>query len=184
MEDGKGSNINGKTQQLPRRVGHFRDTSSLAEEYISKRENEIRWTRSCSNHLPGVEPSGTSKHHCPESQSASAVTAPFWPQLFHFTAEELAAAQGIDAETFPDVSFSERFLESRRSHSSYMSSPRSPEINPQSSPQPGASFSEQVISNHHNRDNCPTEGSGKSDKHHKQPALSLGRLRKHSPEDI
>lgn len=175
-------NTHGKKHQLTRRLGDLRATSTLVEGFNNKRENDIRSTRSCGSHLPGVEPSGTCKHHCLEPQSAPTVTASFWPPRFQFTAEELAAARGIDAESFPEMSLSENFPESHCSHSSCKSSPRGPEINPQRSPQPAASFSDQVISNHYSSlGNGPTEGSGKSDKHRKQPASSLGGANKQSP---
>lgn len=66
--------------------------------------------------------------------SESVVTASFLPHLYHFTEEELAAAPGIEAETFPDMGLTE--TDSYCSHASVKSSPRSPETKPVASPQP------------------------------------------------
>ncbi|KAM6903056.1 uncharacterized protein akna [Xenentodon cancila] len=131
------------------------------------------------NYNLGVGPSGLSKHYRPEPQSASAVTASFWPQLFHFTADELAAAQGIDAETFPEISFSERLPESNCSYSSCESSSHCVGIDLRASPQPAASLSEQVISNQYSRlSNGAVEESDK----HLNTTHSPGKAKKRSPE--
>ncbi|KAK1884136.1 Microtubule organization protein AKNA [Dissostichus eleginoides] len=73
------------------------------------------------------------------SQPASPLTAPSFPHLLHFTPEEMAAAQGIDTETFPDNSAAESLPESHRSHLSLKSSPRCPETQDKSDKQPSPS---------------------------------------------
>ncbi|XP_061590457.1 microtubule organization protein AKNA [Cololabis saira] len=176
-EEGTERDRNDKKHQFAERLGHFGATATLAEGYISNRHNEeMSSKQSCCGHLSGLGPSG---HYCQDSQSASPVTASFWPQRFHVTAEELAAARGIDAETFPEMSFSERHPESNCSYSGSKSSSRCEEINHRASPLSAASFSEQVISNHHSRlSNGATE---ESDKHH-NGTPSPGKSRKLSPE--
>ncbi|KAF3848807.1 hypothetical protein F7725_015304 [Dissostichus mawsoni] len=64
---------------------------------------------------------------------------PSFPHLLHFTPEEMAAAQGIDTETFPDNSAAESLPESHRSHLSLKSSPRCPEAQDKSDKQPSPS---------------------------------------------
>lgn len=133
--------------------------SGLADNYISK---------------------GVSNRHCPISQPASPATAPSLPHLLHFTAEEIAAAPGIEAETFPEMSFTESLPESPRSHTSLKFSPRCAQINFGASLQPAAMFSEEVMSNHSSR---VSDGPLKaSDKHHKQPTPSPRKMKQHSPE--
>ncbi|XP_044030881.1 microtubule organization protein AKNA isoform X2 [Siniperca chuatsi] len=156
-------------------------SNSLAESYNSKGEIEkISTSQSCSAHLLAMEPAGVSNHYCPISQP---VTAPSFPHLLHFTAEEIAAAPGIEAETFPEMSFIESLSESHRSHIILKSSPRDPEIKLTASLQPAAMFSEEVMSNHDSGvSNEPLKGSVKSDKHHKQPTPSPRKMRQPSPE--
>ncbi|XP_037607862.1 microtubule organization protein AKNA isoform X1 [Sebastes umbrosus] len=144
---------------------------------------EISSTGSCSGHLLAMEPARASNHHCPISQPASPVTAPTFPHLLHFTAEEIAAAQGIDAEPFPEMSCTESLPESHRSHISLKSSPRCPEVKLRASLQPAAMFSEAVVSNHYSgASNGPLKASDKSDKPHKKPSPSPRKLKQPSPE--
>ncbi|XP_041825064.1 microtubule organization protein AKNA isoform X2 [Melanotaenia boesemani] len=98
--------------------------------------------------VSSIRSAGVSNHHCPVPQSALTSA---WPHLFHFTAEELASAPGIEAETFPEMDFTESRSESYCSHTSLKSSPRCPEMNLGASPQPAASLSEPVASNHNSR---------------------------------
>ncbi|KAF3702282.1 AT-hook-containing transcription factor [Channa argus] len=96
----------------------------MTESYINKGENKkISSTQSCGCHTPAVEPAGVSSHHCLLSES---VTAPTLPHLLHFSAEEIAAAPGIEFETFPDMGFTESLPESLSSKMSIKSSPHSP----------------------------------------------------------
>lgn len=148
-----------------------------------KRSDRKRRKNEHSAHLLAMEPAGVSSHHCPISQPASPVRAPTLPHLLHFTAEEIAAAPGIEAETFPDMSFIESMSESHRSPTSLMSSPRCPEIKLRASLQPAAMFSEEVTSNHcSGASNGLLMGSVKSDKHHKQPIPLPRKTRPHSPQ--
>ncbi|XP_032395438.1 microtubule organization protein AKNA isoform X2 [Etheostoma spectabile] len=147
-------------------------TNDLAESYISKGDIEkIGSTLSCNARLFAMEPATVSNHHCQISKPASRP-----PHLRHFTAEELAAAPGIDAETFPELSLTESHLESHRSHTSLKSSPY-PDVKLRSSLQPAAVFSEEVMSN-------PDSGVSNEplkalDKSHKQPTRKIRQL---SPE--
>ncbi|XP_070706663.1 microtubule organization protein AKNA [Pempheris klunzingeri] len=126
---------------------------------------------------------GVSSHHCPISQPASQVRAPTLPHLLHFTAEEMAAAPGIEVETFPEISFTESPPESHRSHTSLRPSPGHPEKKLRTLLQPVSMFSEEVVSNHYSRvRNAPLKGSVKSDKHHKQPTPSPRKTRQLSPK--
>ncbi|XP_070781121.1 microtubule organization protein AKNA [Enoplosus armatus] len=146
----------------------FGTTNGLAESYIFK-----GFTRSGGAHLLNMEPAGVSNHHCPTSQSDSPVTAPTFPHLLHFTAEEIAAAPGIEAETFPETSFIESLSESRRSHISLKSSPRGPEVMLRASLQ----------SDHHSGvSNGPLKESAKSEKHHKKPTPSPRKTMQHSSD--
>ncbi|XP_054860096.1 microtubule organization protein AKNA isoform X2 [Amphiprion ocellaris] len=114
-----------------------------------------------------LEPAGLSNHHCPVS-----VTSPSLLHLLHFTPEELAAAPGIEAETFPEMGFTESLSESHCSHKSLKLSPRRSEINLEASPQPEARVSEEVVSNHYRRvSKNPGEVSEKSG--HKQPRRTV-----------
>ncbi|XP_051267620.1 microtubule organization protein AKNA isoform X1 [Dicentrarchus labrax] len=153
-------------------------TNGVVESYISKGETEkISST--------AMELAGVSNHHCPISQPASHVTAPTFPHLLHFTAEEIAAAPGIEAETFPEMSSIESLPESHRSHmSSHVSLKSSPfpEIKLKAL-QPEATFSEEVMSDHYSRVSTgPLNGSDKSHKPHKQPTPSPRKTRLPSPE--
>ncbi|XP_045923197.1 microtubule organization protein AKNA isoform X3 [Micropterus dolomieu] len=154
--------------------------------YISKGGIEkISSIRSCSAHLLDMEAAGASSHHRPISQPASAVTVPTFPHLLHFTAEEIAAAPGIEAEILPEMSFIESLSESHRSHVSLETSPRGPKIKLRASLQPATMFSEELKSNHLSGvSHGPLEGSVKSDKHKKQPTPSPRKMRQRSPEAI
>lgn len=149
-----------------------RKLAGLAEGYRDKEEKkEISSGQSSSVQLHAVD-----SVSCPASRSAL-------PHRLHFTAEELNTAPGIEAETFPEISFPESFQESNSSHVSLNSSPRCPEIKLRASPQPAALFSEQVISNHYRRlSNGPGKESGKRDKEHSHPTPTPRKIRKHSPE--
>eukprot|EP00064_Thunnus_orientalis_P007424 superscaffoldBa00000824_g7444 len=155
--------------------GEVRATTGLAGSYINKRENEkISWTQSCSAHLPAVEPA-VSNHHCPVYQSTSPLTSSTLPHLLHFTAEEIASAPGIEAETLPDMGFTESLPESHSSCMSLKSSPRCPrksERGELKGLQPAAVFTEP------NQYSGVSNGPLKSDK----PTPSPRKMRQHSPE--
>ncbi|KAM9338393.1 uncharacterized protein akna [Symphorus nematophorus] len=155
--------------------------NGLTESYTSKGETEkMSSTPSCSAHPLAMEPAAVSSHHCQKSQPAS--PAPTFPHLLHFTAEEMAAAPGIEAETFPEMSFIESLSESHKSPISFKPSPRCPEIKPRASLQPATMFSEEVMSNHYcGVSNGPLKGSDKSDKQHKRPTPSPRTMKQHSP---
>ncbi|XP_078127511.1 LOW QUALITY PROTEIN: uncharacterized protein akna [Sander vitreus] len=158
-------------------------TNDLAESYISKGDIEkISSTLSCSARLLAMEPATVSNHHCQISQPASPATALTFPLLRHFTAEELAAAPGIDAETFPEISLTESHPESHRSHTSLKSSPH-PDVKLRASLQPAAMFSEEVMSNPDSAvSNEPLKTSDKSNKSHKPPTPLPRKIRQLSPE--
>lgn len=160
--------------------GELRATTGLTESHINKRENEkISSIQSCSAHLPVVEPAGVSSHHCPIYQSTSPLTSSTFPHLHHFTAEEIAAVAGIEAETFPDTGFIESLPGSPSSCTSLKSSPccpRKSERGKLKGLQPAAIFPEP------NQYSGASNGPLKSDKHHKQPTPSPRKTRQRSPE--
>ncbi|XP_039636513.1 microtubule organization protein AKNA isoform X3 [Perca fluviatilis] len=159
-------------------------TNDLAESYIAKGDIEkISSTLSCGARLLAVEPATVSNHHCQISQPASPATALTFPLLRHFTAEELAAAPGIDAETFPEISLTESHPESHRSQTSLKSSPH-PDVKLRASLQPVAMFSEEVMSNPDSGVSYePIKASDKSNKSHKQPTPLPRKIRQLSPEE-
>ncbi|XP_047425176.1 microtubule organization protein AKNA isoform X2 [Mugil cephalus] len=172
-EEGQGHGRNGKIHD------HFSQSGplhSLCEGSISERENlQTGLTRSYSVPLPSDDLAEVSAHYCPESHA--------FPHLLHFTAEELASAPGIEAETFPEMGFTESLPESHCSHMSLKSSPRSPDTKLSASPQPAAAFPERVMTNNFSRvNNGPVEGSGKLDERHKQPIPAPRKTRQHSSE--
>ncbi|XP_054468783.1 microtubule organization protein AKNA [Anoplopoma fimbria] len=182
QEAGTRSDRNKNKNKDPSTLRELEMINGLAESYISKGEiEEISSTQSCSAHLLAMGPGTVSNHHCPIAQPASLVTAPTFPHLPHFTAEELAAAPGIDAETFPEISFTESPPESHRSHISLKSSPRA-EVKLRASLQPAAMFSEEGVSNRYSGvNNGPLKASYKSGKTH-IPTPSPRKMRQHSPE--
>ncbi|XP_050928759.1 microtubule organization protein AKNA [Lates calcarifer] len=130
-----------------------------------------------------------SNHHCPVSQSALAVTAPTFPYPLHFTAEEIAAAPGIEAEIFPEMGSMESLPESHSSHIHLKSSPRCPrksETQELRGLQTAAVSSEQVMANCSGVCNGPLKGSVKSDKQRKmsQPSPGATHLRIHSHSTV
>nr|XP_020470799.1 AT-hook-containing transcription factor [Monopterus albus] len=154
--------------------GELGTITGLAESCMSKGGYiKINSTQSCGALLPPVEPAVVSIHHHPVSQSVSG--DPTFPHLLHFTPEELAAAQGIEAETFPEMDFTESLPESHSSHMSCRSSPRclrKSESEELEGLQAAAPYPEQVMENGYTGvTNGPLKGSIKSDKHHKQPSL-------------
>lgn len=92
-------------------------TNSWDESYKRTENKMIKSTQSCDPHTAA----GVASHHCPVSRSA---TTPTLPHLLRFTAEEIAAAPGIDAETFPEMGFTESLPDSHSSQVSLRSSPR------------------------------------------------------------
>ncbi|KAM6975905.1 LOW QUALITY PROTEIN: uncharacterized protein akna [Tautogolabrus adspersus] len=154
--------------------------NSLTESHTSKREIvKTSSAQSSSDHLLAMKTFGVSNHHC---HPASPVNPQISPLLLHFTAEEITAAPGIEAETLPELSSIESIQESPRSHKSLKSSPR-PEEKLRASPQPAAMFSEDVVSNCHSKEtNGSLSGMVKPGKHHKQPTPSQRKTKKHPPE--
>ncbi|XP_071321830.1 microtubule organization protein AKNA isoform X2 [Trachinotus anak] len=154
----------------------------LAGGSLNNNEIERIRARSCVAQLSVVEPAEVSNYHCPVSQSASAVTAPTYPHLLHFTAEEIAAAPGIEAETFPEMGFIESLPESHSSRISPVSSPRPQKSEKQELKglQAAAVFPEQVMANCYSGVcNGPLKGSVESDK---QPHHSQRKMSQPSPE--
>ncbi|KAG7240816.1 hypothetical protein INR49_023390 [Caranx melampygus] len=109
----------------------YEQSSTLAERgakgstgsSVNKEETEKTKARTCVSQLLVFEPAEVSDPHRPVSQSASAVTAPIFPHLLHFTAEEITAP-GIEDETFPEMGFIESRPESHSSLISLTPSPR------------------------------------------------------------
>jgi len=131
---GKRSDRKRENDQHKREIG---TSNGFSESHTSKEEIEKTNSKPyCSAHLSEMEPVRI-------SQPASPLTALSFPHLLHFTPEEMAAAQGIDTETFPDNSAAESLPESHRSHLSLMSSPRCPEVKPRASLQPADMFSDE-----------------------------------------
>lgn len=144
-KEGKTSDDKRKENEHTSRSAKLCAKHGWNENYINKRESKkIRSTQSCDPHTPA----GVTSHHCPVSQSTTAATTPTFPHLLHFTAEEIAAAPGIDAETFPEMGFTESLPDSHSSQMSLKSSPRCPrksEREEQEGQQAAAIFPEQVM---------------------------------------
>ncbi|KAM3600321.1 uncharacterized protein V6R79_021480 [Siganus canaliculatus] len=146
------------------------------EPSLSQSVDDEVWQRNNIQDLPDSEPAVLSGPHCPRFQPTSPEAANPLPHLRHFTAEEIAAAPGIEAETFPDMSFLESLPESQSGHKSLRSSPRCPETE---------LFSEEVQSHHHRRlSTGPGKGPDRTDKHHKGPSPSPRRTQQLSPEAV
>ena len=161
-----------------RKINEHSSTSRELITYYSLAESS---SPSCSAHLRAMGPAGVSSHHCQTSHPASPVTAPSLPHLLCFTAEEMAACPRIEAETFPEISFTESLPDSHRSHISLKSSPR-PEIKLTASDRPASTISVEVTSNSYSGvNNGPSTGSFKSDKHDKQPTPSTRKMKQQSP---
>ncbi|XP_010794366.1 AT-hook-containing transcription factor [Notothenia coriiceps] len=167
-----------ENDQHKREIG---TTNGFSESHTSKEEIEKTNSKPyCGAHLSEKEPVRVSTHHRRISHPASPLTALPFPHLLHFSPEEMAAAQGIDTETFPDNSAAESLPESHRSHLSLESSPRCPEVKPRASLQLADMFSDEGTSNHCSRvSTLPSKGQDKSDK---QPSPSPRKLRQPSPE--
>ncbi|KAM6901527.1 microtubule organization protein AKNA [Lycodopsis pacificus] len=180
-EAGTSSDRKRKKNRHPSTSRELGTTKGLAELLSEREMEEISPTL---YHRLAMGPATVSNHHCPISRPASPVTALAFPHLCHFTAEELAAAPGIDAETFPETSFTESPPESHRSHVSLKSSPRCAEVKLGDPLQPGAAmFSEEGVSNHHSGgNNGPLKASDKSGKPRKQPTPSPRKMRLPSPQ--
>ncbi|XP_056260404.1 microtubule organization protein AKNA isoform X1 [Seriola aureovittata] len=148
-------------------LGELGATKGLAGSSINKDEVEKIRAQSCVAQMSAVKLAEVSNHHCPVSQPASVVTATTFPHLLHFTAEEIAAAPGIEAETFPEMGFIESYPESHSSHMSLTPSPRPRKSEKQELKglQTAAVFPEQVMANCYSGV-CkgPLKGSVKSDK--------------------
>lgn len=126
IEEMKNGDKEVKTSASKRKENEHTSTSAKLcakkgwdESYIYKRGNKkITSTQSCDPHTTAE----VASHHCPVSQSATAATTPTFPHLLHFTAEEIASP-GIDAETFPEMGFTESLPDSHSSQMSLKSSP-------------------------------------------------------------
>ncbi|XP_068572795.1 microtubule organization protein AKNA-like, partial [Cebidichthys violaceus] len=177
-EAGTSSDRKRKKNPHPSTSTELGTTKGSAERYFSK--GEIEEISSTLSHLLAMGPATVFNQHCPISQPASPVTAPAFPNFLHFTAEELAAAPGIDAETLPEMSFTESPPESHRSHVSLTSSPRCAEVKLRDPLQPRAAmFSKEGVSNHYSGvNNGPLKASDKSGK----PTPSPRKMRQPSLE--
>ncbi|KAK5599265.1 hypothetical protein CRENBAI_023783 [Crenichthys baileyi] len=139
-EDRKGSDRTRKRNELPHTSGELEALDELNFHYC----------------MSDINPAENSGHDCLVSEPAA--SASVLPHLYHFTEEELAAAPGIEAETIPDMGFTE--TESYCSHASVKSSPRYPETKLGASPQPALAFSKQDV-----LENIPTKASEKQKTH-------------------
>ncbi|KAM4528217.1 uncharacterized protein akna [Odontesthes bonariensis] len=155
-EEGKTTDRKRKKHQPTDPSGQFGSTNASAKGCSSKGQNKQ------------ISSVGSDSVIEPAVVSQSTAGASFWPHLFHFTAEELATAPGIDAETFPDMGFTESLPEAHCSYTSPKSSPRCGEVKLRASPQPAASFSEKATLNNSSGLSHVPE-SEKAEKHHKQP---------------
>ncbi|KAM9734968.1 uncharacterized protein akna isoform 2-T4 [Menidia menidia] len=170
-EEGKRTDRNKEEYHLDNTSECFEYTHSSTKGFISKNSKQINSQRSNRVYQPSVEPSADFRHHCPASQSSTA--ASFLPHLFHLTAEELASAPGIDAETFPDMGFTDGLSESHCGNTSPKSSSGCPEMKLQVSPKPAASFSVKETLNHCSSSSHVSEaGSAKLNMHQKEPVPS------------
>ncbi|XP_047200317.1 microtubule organization protein AKNA isoform X1 [Hippoglossus stenolepis] len=98
---------------------------------------------------------------------------------YHFTAEEMAAASGIEDETFPEMGFTESPPESHSSRISLRSSPRPQKSEMQEVKWPHtASVFPEVTRVY----DGPLNGSVESDQHHKQPGRSQRTTNQMCPE--
>lgn len=168
-EDGEGAGMLSDGRQRRSELAQ----NGLTDGYIPKGETEfMSSTQSCSAPLLTTEPAGDSGRHCPVSQHAPPSAASFLPHLLHFTAEEIAAAPGIEAETFPELSFIESLPET---YTSLKSSPRSPEVTLRASPQPAGLLARDGVSEVHS-------GVSKGPLKGPRPTPSPRKTRRSSPE--
>ncbi|XP_015228668.1 PREDICTED: AT-hook-containing transcription factor [Cyprinodon variegatus] len=121
-EDHQGSKITRKRNEVPHTSAELEAREGLANCRFDRNPSE----NSNPDHLV----------------SEPAVTASFLPHLYRFPEEELTAALGIEAETFPDMGFTE--TDSYCSQASVKSSPRCPVTKPRASPLPTDVFCEEV----------------------------------------
>ncbi|XP_062414803.1 microtubule organization protein AKNA [Pungitius pungitius] len=161
-----------------------RATCSLAERFIPEGDIEFSTTQKQSAHPLDMGPASVSNRDRPISQPTSPAMAPTYRHLLHFTAEEMADAPGIDAETLPEMSFTESPPESLSSHVSHSFSPRCAEVKLRAPSQPAAAMSaKQGASIQYCRaDTGPLKASDTSGIPHKQPTPSPRKMRQKSPE--
>ncbi|XP_059214585.1 LOW QUALITY PROTEIN: microtubule organization protein AKNA [Centropristis striata] len=156
--------------------------NGLTESFIPKEQlKKISSTPSCSNQLLATEPGSFSNHHCLISPISPVQASSSLLHLLHFTAEELAASPGIDAETLPEISFTESHpvsLRSLRSGPGGPGGPGGPEVKPRTSLQPAAAFSGELMSDQFS--NVPLKVSDKSDQPQKQSTPSPRKMRQPS----
>ncbi|KAL6097192.1 akna [Pungitius sinensis] len=161
-------------------------TCSLAERFIPEGDIEFSTTHKPSAHPLAMGPASVSNCHRPISQPTSPAMAPTYRHLLHFTAEEMAAAPGIDAETLPEMSFTESPPESPSSHVSHTFSPRCAEVKLRAPSRPAAATSaKEGASTQYSicrADTGPLKASDTSGIPHKQPTPSPRKMRQKSPE--
>ncbi|KAM8829110.1 uncharacterized protein akna isoform 2-T5 [Spinachia spinachia] len=162
----------------------LRATNSLAERFISEEEiEEISTAQKWSAHLLTMGPASVSNNHRSISQPTSPAMAPTYRHLLHFTVEEMAAAPGIDAETFPEMSFTESPPESLSSHVSQKFSPRCVEVKRGTSQRAAAMFTKEAESTQYSgADKGPLKASDTSVVPHKRPTPSPRKMRHKSSE--
>lgn len=169
-EEGSGTSSDGTLRRSER------TRNGSPDGYIPKGETEfMSSTKTCSAPLLVTEPAGDSGRHCPVSQHAPPSAVSFLPHLLHLAAEEIAAAPGIEAETFPELSFTESLPETHGSHSSLKSSPRSPEVTLRVSPPPAGLLAGDGVSDVHG-------GVSKGHLKGPRPTPSPRKTRRSSPE--
>lgn len=114
-----------------------RTKSGSTDGHVPRGETEFRSSSRTGSAPPlATEPAGDSSLHCPISQHAPPSATSFLPHLLRLTAEEIAAAPAIDAETFPELSLVESLPETLGSHAS------SPDVTLRASPLTGDGLSD------------------------------------------
>uniref|UniRef100_UPI003AAF70CC uncharacterized protein akna n=1 Tax=Centroberyx gerrardi TaxID=166262 RepID=UPI003AAF70CC len=180
----------GNNRKISSTARYSADLLTLEVAGPSKRSSENRTPDSVVCGSGNISPSSPSNLLHPVSQSPSPPRAPTFPHLLYFSSEEIADVPGIEAETFPEMGFTESLPESYSSRLTHHPKPHWPhesereELNSRTSPKPAAISPEQGMSNHQNGvSNGPTGGSGKSNSNHrKRPTPSPRKMRQHSPE--
>lgn len=161
---------NGTKHEHSSTSGELRAQTGLGESQTKKSSTQF-----CSAHPPAVEPAA-SNHHCPTYQSTSPLPSSTLPHLRHFTAEELAATPGIEAETLPDMGFIESLPESQSGCTSLRSSPRSP-----GKSDTGETWGLQAAAVFPRTNSGVSNSLLKSDKHHQKPTPLPRKMRQQSP---
>lgn len=180
-KQGKRSDSRRKTCEQSSTLAEFGANGSTGSSVNKEASEKIR-APACVSQLPVFQPAEATHPHCPGSQSASAVTALAFPHLLHFTAEEIAAAPGIEAETFPEMGFIESRPESHSSLISPSASPRCSKSDQELKESQTAAVSPQQLMAHCYSGFCngPLKGSVKSDQRLSHSQRKMRQVSPHS----